>query len=172
MFKYYKLYIIIMLELKRALDMKTNISLKISHFFKSIQNFGKISKVKRPNKGWICYFRTCLNMSQAQLAAHLGISQPGVKALELSEQNNRITLSSLNQIAAVFNCDVVYTFVPKSNMGIFLKQKAEIVAEKEIRAVGHSMGLENQAIGETETKNLIRSRIEELMYKPERVIWN
>ncbi len=53
-----------------------------------------------PRSGWVRAMREALGMSQAQLATRAGISRATVQKLELAEGRRRITLDSLDRLAA------------------------------------------------------------------------
>ena len=53
----------------------------------------------RPQKGWIRAVRDALGMTAAQLGARMGVSQPTVKKLEVSETEDTIRLATLRRVA-------------------------------------------------------------------------
>ena len=65
-----------------------------------------------PRSGWVRAMREALGMSQAQLATRAGISRATVQKLELAEGRRRITLDSLDRLAAALGCQVAIALVP------------------------------------------------------------
>jgi predicted DNA-binding mobile mystery protein A len=85
-------------------------------------------------------------MSTAQLAARLGIKQPSVIALELSEARGSIELATLRRVAEALDCTVVYALVPNQPLEKTVRDRARVVAGARRAAVAHSMLLEDQAV--------------------------
>jgi len=76
-----------------------------------------------------------------------------VASLEKSEANNRITLHSLQAAARAMDCELVYAIVPKSGtLRELVQNRARREADQQVRAVEHSMMLENQAVGGVDKK--------------------
>ena len=116
-----------------------------------------------PSKGWIRALRDALGMTAEQLGERMGISQPSVQRLELSEANGTIQLSSLRKAAAALDCEVVYALVPRRSLQETYHAAAERVARRELGLIGHTMALEDQAIGdEDDDERLKRFIAEEL----------
>jgi predicted DNA-binding mobile mystery protein A len=86
-------------------------------------------------------------MSSAQLAKRLGIKQPSVIALELSEAKGSIELATLRRVAEALGCKVVYSLVPDEPLETMVRDRARAVAGARLSAVEHSMLLEDQAVG-------------------------
>lgn len=88
---------------------------------------------------------------------------PLVNYLEKSEADYRITLGSLRDAADALGCELVYALVPRSgSMRQLAEQPARAKAAESVRAVEHSMALEDQAVGgvpakiEEETRRLLQ----------------
>lgn len=111
-------------------------------------------------------------MRQSQLGKKLGISQPGVKFLEKSEKEYGITLESLRKAADVFDCDLIYTFVPRNSMSSYIEQHALEAAKKEILAVDHTMALENQSLSRKEIKAKINDFAKHLKSNLDKKLWD
>jgi predicted DNA-binding mobile mystery protein A len=88
-----------------------------------------------------------------------------VASFEKSEAADRITLQTLRRYAEALDCELVYAIVPKNGS---LKQLEETrvraKAERDVRAVEHTMALEDQATHgiqdkiERETKRMLKKR--------------
>jgi enoyl-CoA hydratase/carnithine racemase len=83
--------------------------------------------------------------------------------LEKSEADYRITLGNLRDAADALGCQLVYALVPKSgNIQELAEQLARSKAAENVRAVEHTMALEDQAVGgvqekiEEETKRILK----------------
>ncbi len=102
--------------------------------------------LRRPPKGWIRALRDALGMTAEQLGERLGITQPSVQRLERSEAEDTIQLNTLRRVAEALDCEVVYALVPRENLQTVYDRAARDVARRELRAVSHSMVLEDQAV--------------------------
>lgn len=106
----------------------------------------------QPPKGWIHTLRKVLGMTSKQLARRLDVDRSRVVKLESAEIENAVTLRTLRETAHALNCDLVYGFIPRISLQDWLKQQAELIAEKHLKTVSHSMGLEAQAVSSQEEK--------------------
>ena len=115
-------------------------------------------------------------MSLEQVGGAVKFSRQAIDGFERAEVEDRITLSSLNRIAEAMGCEVVYAILPKSRTFAELAEqverqksqqieaKARQEATKLVRAVDHTMALEDQATNrvneriEEETKNILKRR--------------
>lgn len=119
----------------------------------------------RPPKGWIRAIREATGIPLRQLSQHLRKSLPLIIYLERSEAEYRITLNSLRDAADALGCQLVYALVPKNgNIHELVEERARNEAAENVRAVEHSMVLENQAVGgiekkiKEETKRILRRK--------------
>ncbi len=118
---------------------------------------------RRPQKGWIRAIRDALGMTAEQLGERLGITQPSVQRLEMSEAEDTIQLNTLRRVAEALNCEVVYALVPRHSLQTLYDSAAHTVARRELGAISHSMALEDQAVeDEDEDERLRRFIAEEL----------
>lgn len=113
----------------------------------------------RPHRGWLRAIRHAFGMTTAQYAARLGVSQPRISALEKSEIDETVTLATLRRAAEALDCKLVYAIVPNQPMEKTLRERAEHLAERQLRQTGHTMSLERQGLSKTaladEKKRLI-----------------
>ncbi len=114
-----------------------------------------------PSRGWIRALRDALGMTAEQLGDRMGITQPSVQRLELSEAEGTIQLSSLRRAAEALDCEVVYALVPRRTLRETYDAAARAVARRELSRVGHSMALEDQAVGDDEDEERLRRFIAE-----------
>lgn len=116
-----------------------------------------------PTRGWIRALRDALGMTAEQLGERMGVSQPSVKRLELSETQGTIQLSSLRKAAAALDCEVVYALVPRRTLQQTYDAAATKLARRELGLIGHTMALEDQAVDdENDDERLKRFIAEEL----------
>jgi predicted DNA-binding mobile mystery protein A len=85
-------------------------------------------------------------MSAGQLGRRLGMSRQGVIALERSELDGGIRLSSLRRVAESLDCRVVYALVPNMSLEETVRRRAREVAGTQMARVDQTMLLEAQRV--------------------------
>jgi predicted DNA-binding mobile mystery protein A len=107
----------------------------------------EIARIRaRPRSGWVRAIRGALGMSQADLAARLGISGAAVAKLEHAETGGGITLAKLSEIAAALDSTVIYALVPNTSLEETVQRQAHRVAEERLGYVAGTMALEDQEV--------------------------
>lgn len=127
-----------------------------------------VPALSRPRGGFIRAIRDALQMTAADLADRMGISQPAVHALEANERKGTIRLESLRRAAEAMDCELVYAFIPKRGLEETLRHQVEQAAADQLRRVSHSMSLEDQ--GSPADKALFEETVSRLMTK--RGLWS
>jgi predicted DNA-binding mobile mystery protein A len=79
----------------------------------STRAFPRVKPEGAPRAGWVRAIREALGISQSQIAARAGVSRATVQQWERAEARRRITLHSLDRIAAAMGCQVALALVPK-----------------------------------------------------------
>lgn len=126
-----------------------------------------------PERGWIHTIRTALNMTMAQLGTQLNITRQGVKNIEVSEANGRISLNSLKDVAHAMDLKLVYALVPKDGtIHDMIQQKAEKLAKKIVLRTNQNMKLENQGIGDEKLEKTIKELADEIKREMRRSLWD
>ena len=100
--------------------------------------------LSRPPQGWLRSVREALGMSQADLAARLGVNQKTVQRLERSEVDRTAQLNTLQHAADAMDCELVYAIVPRRTLQALLDERISQVAAEHLAAVDHTMLLEDQ----------------------------
>src|ERR1700738_3965280 len=113
-------------------------------------------KSARPPKGWLRSVRDALGMTQAQLARRLGVSQPRIIELEQSEVGGNVTLNTLQRAAEALGCRLVYALVPRRPLAQTVTNRAELIAERQLKAVEQTMRLEDQSVKDTAAAKELR----------------
>ena len=129
-----------------------------------LNNLAELANKPAPKGGWIHTIRHALGMSGSQLAKRLGCTQSNVTALERREQAGTISLQSLEQAAKAMNCRLVYFFIPNKPLELLREDQAHVVAKRRMRAISHSMELEQQGLTPTQKQNQEDAMVHELMY--------
>lgn len=127
------------------------------HLDKRLQQLPSLESFDRPPRGWIKAIREALGMTTAQMARHLGVSQPRISAMEKGEVRGALTLESLEKAAHALDCRLVYALVPREPLSETVKRRAEEKARRELASTSHSMALEAQSVdSEAEAEQLER----------------
>ena len=128
-------------------------SIRVRQLEKALQPFFGAKSVVRQQRGWIQALRQAAGLSVRELARRLDIAPSAAAHLEKSEAEYRITLGRLRDAADAIGCQLVYALVPKTgSVESLVEQRARAQAEETVRAVEHSMSLEDQAVGNVEEK--------------------
>ncbi len=117
----------------------------------------------RPHAGWIRAVRDALGMSQAALAARVGVSAAAISQLEASETRGGISLAKLAQVAEALDCRVVYALVPVTSLQDTVQRHAIKAAEQQIGYVSQTMALEGQDIPGDRRRDVVVQVAEELI---------
>lgn len=116
--------------------------------------------------------REALGMTQAQLAARLGIERQSLQDLERAEANRRITLDSLHRLAKAMECRVVYALVPeKGSLDGVRTRQAQALAEAMLKPIEHSMKLEGQGVSARASKRQRKVLVDALLQGSPRKLW-
>jgi predicted DNA-binding mobile mystery protein A len=131
-----------------------------------------LTQATRPSRGWIRAIRESLGMTTAQLAKRLGVRQPRVIELEHGEATGNITVKSLERAAEALGCRLVYILVPEKPLAETIRQRAALVAERQLAAVEQTMRLEAQGVdGKTQRAETHHQLVEKLLRRPAR-LWD
>ena len=121
-------------------------ALRLSQIDRNLQSFGGARSVSRPQRDWLRAVREALGITIREVSGKIRKTPQTVASFEKSEAADRITLQTLRRYAEALDCELVYAIVPKNGS---LKQLAETrvraKAERDVRAVEHTMALEDQA---------------------------
>ena len=127
--------------------------LRIKQLKRALEPFDAAKDSPRPQKGWLRAIREATGISLREMAARLKKAPTLAAKLEKSEAEYRITLASLRDAADALGCHLVYALVPKGgSIQRLAEEGARTKAAENVRAVEHSMALEDQAVGGIEDK--------------------
>ncbi len=139
--------------------------LRLNQLDRSLEPFAGTHSVSRPQRGWLRAVREAIGITIREIARKMRKTPQTVASFEKSEAANRITLQTLQHYAEAMDCELVYAIVPKSgSLGQLAKKRAHHKAETDVRAVEHTMALEDQATYgirdkiDLETKRLLKKR--------------
>jgi predicted DNA-binding mobile mystery protein A len=146
--------------------------LQIEQLDRKIKAFNKLEAFY-PSYGWVYATRTALGMSLEQLGKKLNITAQSVKEIEQREKEGTISLKNLNDVARALGLKLTYGFsAPGKSLEKMIKSKAYDLAEKIVLRTHRTMQLEDQANSKTRLKKAIRARMEEILDKNIKHLWN
>jgi predicted DNA-binding mobile mystery protein A len=146
---------------------------KIREQIQEILKKGEVEALRvRPYSGWIRSIRMALGMSGRQLAERMHVKPPRITELERAEMQGNITLKSLRRAAEAMGCEVLYAFVPKSDLESILRSQAQKAAQRNPENVAHSMRLEKQDLPERENGRQRDKLVAEWIKDPPRWLWD
>lgn len=125
-----------------------------------------------PSRGWIRAIRRALGMNSRQLADRLGVKQPRVADIEKRELDSALTMRTLRRVAQALDCQLVYAFIPNEGLEKTVLRRATAIADQRLRAVAHSMALEDQAVSHRTFKRQRAQLIEEIIENEPHSLWN
>jgi len=147
-------------------------NLKRAQLMDAIEIFAPAAKTSPPGGGWVRAIREALSMTQAQLASRVGVSRQVAQEFENAEAQRRITLDTLDRLAAAMGCRVVYAVVPvDESLDSMREKQARSQAEKMMGPVSHSMAMESQAVPSNVRERQLQSLMEELQAGSGRNLW-
>ena len=111
-------------------------------------------------------------MSQARLASRAGLSRATVQKLEQAEASRRITLDSMDRLAAALGCQVAIALIPHGgSLDALRDRQAELKAETLLRPTEHSMRLEGQDVSAANRQRVKQRLVESLLRGSSRKLW-
>lgn len=146
-------------------------SLRIRQLSSRLSQIRPLAQVPVPRGGWIRTLREALGLTALELSERAGVTRPAITQLEKAEQEGRITLNKLREVADALDCMLVYALVPRESLDAMLTRRARTVAEKRMERVWHSMLLEGQEISSEEKERQITDLVSELLSGTPRELW-
>lgn len=139
--------------------------LRLNQIDRSLEPFAGTRYVSRPQRGWLRAVREALGMTTREVSRKMRKTPQTVASFEKSEATDRIVLQTLRHYAEALDFELVYAIVPKTgSLKQLVETRARLKAERDVRAVEHSMALEDQATHgvqdkfERETTRILKKR--------------
>jgi predicted DNA-binding mobile mystery protein A len=138
----------------------------------TLAKFKQLLNISIPSKGWIRAVRNALGMSGRQLAERMGVTKQRTSFIEMQEIDGTVTFKTMRKAAEALDCVFVYSLVTRTSLEQTIRNRAKQVATKRLARASHTMGLENQALGEKENKEILSNMIEEIMDELPSSLWD
>jgi predicted DNA-binding mobile mystery protein A len=145
--------------------------LKLQQIDNTLNRWRNADLPPRPPTGWIKAIREGLGMTAAELARRLGVGTPTATRLELSEAEDRITLSTLRRAAEALDCELHYALVPRQSLADTLEARAMTLAREQMVAISHTMALEAQSTSRETVEAQTRALAENMLKGSRRTLW-
>lgn len=125
-----------------------------------------------PASGWARSIRDTLGMPLRALAARMGLTESGVRKLEIGEAEGSTSLATLQKLADALDCELRYALVPRKPLRDMLMDRAKQIAAQELAPVSHTMRLEAQEVGAQESQAQLESWARYILAnRPRRELW-
>ncbi|MBS1717814.1 MAG: mobile mystery protein A [Armatimonadetes bacterium] len=124
-----------------------------------------------PQDGWLQTVREALAMSLDALGSRLGMTRQGASRIERAEVDGSITLKRLRTAAEALNCDLVFYLRPRQPLEDMVRLRAIELARAQVKRLGHSMAMEDQAISQAALDQLIEETAEEIIRRGDSRLW-
>ena len=135
----------------------------------------KAHRLERPAEGWLATFRRALGMSQADVAARLGVGRASVHQAERRETDGAITLDKMDKIASAMGGRLVYAIVPggspKQKVSDMIDDQAKAKASALNSHANLQMVLEGRALPEEKNREMAEELAAELARTMPRGFW-
>ena len=142
------------------------------HLDKKLNSLRDSEALTRPPRGWIRAIREALGMTTAQFGRRLGVSQPRAVAIEQAEVSGSLTLDSLERAARALDCRLVYALVPRESLEARVRTRARDQATRQLRAISHSMALEDQRVAEEDEQAQLERLTAQWLEAPGSRLWD
>ncbi|MGK5081952.1 helix-turn-helix domain-containing protein [Bdellovibrionota bacterium FG-1] len=136
--------------------MKELDSLAIEQANRRLKSIRKALPDTKVRPGWIRYMRQSLSMTLKQLATRTGLSIPTVAQAERGEAVGKVTINTLKTMAQAMDCELIYAFVPKTDLDQLMKKAALKKAAILLSTADVHMTLEDQRVNESVEKRIER----------------
>ncbi len=136
---------------------------------RKLEELKALQSLARGVPSWINYVRMGLGMSLTQLAARVGVAQPSLSSSIKLEQEGRITIHKLKEIAEAMDCDLVYGFVPRKKIEDIIRDQAVKKTKSLMQEAETHMTLEDQQVTRSQDERM-KELVEERMYS--KYLWD
>jgi predicted DNA-binding mobile mystery protein A len=119
-------------------------SLALAQIERRLTSIRRVSEATQVRPGWIRYMRQALGMTLESLAHRLSLSTATIAQIEKREALGTVTLETLKKTAHALNCELIYAFVPKTDIQSILQKQAIEKAKTILANADLHMTLEDQ----------------------------
>jgi predicted DNA-binding mobile mystery protein A len=121
--------------------------------------------------GWVKTIRQALGMTTYDLAGRSGMDQAQLSRIEKAEPEGKVTLSTMQKIAAGLGMKFVYGFVADEDLEALVRRQAKKIALKRLQRLDKTMALELQELDPDEKKEAISDMIDKILVESPSNFW-
>ncbi|MBV8593275.1 MAG: mobile mystery protein A [Caulobacteraceae bacterium] len=147
-------------------------SLARKHLERLLAPLRATEDLARPPRGWIRALREALGLTTTELGKRMGMSQSRVPRIEQGEVDGTLTMKTLRLAAEAMDCALVYALVPNRPLDEMLRERAHIVADRQLARTDQTMKLENQGLARADLRAERERLIEGLLRGDPRRLWD
>ncbi|MDA3793156.1 MAG: mobile mystery protein A [Elusimicrobia bacterium] len=137
-----------------------------------LKKFNPLAEINMPFRGWIRSIRQSLGMNTRQLAERIDVKRQRVSEIEKEEVKGNLTVETLRKTAEAMGCKFVYALIPATTLENIVRRQAELVVEKRMKRVSHSMALEKQELSLKEKQKAVDDAVEKILHDDPGSIWD
>lgn len=150
-----------------------NKALRIKQLDRKMAAFSGIDRDEFSSFQWIKSIRNAIGMSLVQLAARMSITKQSAAEIEKREAAGSLTIRSLRDIAAAFDMQFVYGFIPKDGtLEKMIERRAREVATEIVQRTSRTMALEDQENSRTRINAAIEEMTDQLKKEIPKHLWD
>lgn len=120
--------------------------LHLAQVSRKVEGLRDAFKDTKVHPGWIRYTREALGMKVKDLARLTELSSTTISDTERREAEGKVTIQNLRKMANAMDCELVYAFLPRKEIGPLIESKAYEKARKAIMSADTHMTLEDQKV--------------------------
>jgi len=153
--------------------MKDKDFLRIEQIEGAVRPYRKLIELQPPRGGWVRAIKESLGMTNKQLAKRIGVkASQSVEDMQEYEVSGTIKLQTLRKLATALECRLVYALVPREPLEEIRRERARMVARRQLKRVSHTMSLEDQAISKRAEESELNRRVEKLLAGNAKALWD
>jgi predicted DNA-binding mobile mystery protein A len=148
-------------------------TLLIKQLDRKIAAFNSIDPEEFSSFQWIRSIRKAIGMSLMQLADRMSITKQSVNEIEKREATGALTIKSLREIAAAFDMQFVYGFIPNDGtIEKMIEHRAREIATEIVQRTSRTMALEDQENSSTRIEASIEEMTDKLKKEMPKHLWD
>lgn len=153
--------------------MRNKKQLLVEKLDQKLKKFKAAEEILVPEKGWINYIRTTINMTRDQLGQKTHLTKGAIQKIEERESTGQISINKLEKIGEALNLRLIYGFIPNDgSIEKMVSKKANELAKKIVLRTNQNMKLENQGISNKNINQSIEDLASEIKRELRKTLWD
>jgi predicted DNA-binding mobile mystery protein A len=139
----------------------------------SLEPFREALDAKVPAEGWVRAVREQLGMTNVQLAARMGRkAAQTIEDMQKNEVSGALTLRNLRALAEAMECRLVYAVVPAKSFGKVRRDRARLLAARELEGAVRPVGQEGREARVESEKQALDELVQKLLDGSPKKLWD